>query len=213
MSFPSFPKFAAGSARRHERNLAEPPSADCSTDSNGSYQYLRGLDGPARGKGYLWEAFFSAWDSYLRVDDSDDVSKPNAHISPPSKRDLGVPHAFRWRRPNPAHGQESRFAPDLGLDVYRGPDIEAFDERAGIMEHEPWNDSRGSRMAAGSRDARPRSRVRSRERAPRDRDLLTSPTCSPVLWRSRPPLFPDSERKSHTGRICAASTLSQSLAG
>ena len=43
-------------------------------------------DGPARGKGYLWEAFFSAWDSYLE-DDSDDVSKPNAHISPPSKRD------------------------------------------------------------------------------------------------------------------------------
>ena len=38
-----------------------------------------------KGNGYRWKAFFSAWDSYLE-DDSDDVSEPNAHISPPSTR-------------------------------------------------------------------------------------------------------------------------------
>ena len=41
--------------------------------------------GQEKGNGYRWKAFFSAWDSYLE-DDSDDVSEPNAHISPPSTR-------------------------------------------------------------------------------------------------------------------------------
>ncbi len=41
---------------------------------------------------------------------------------------------------------------------------------------QPSGVSRGSR-SSGSRDARPRSRVRSRAANPRDRDLLTSPTC------------------------------------
>ncbi len=100
--------------------------------------YLRGLDGPARGKGYLWEAFFSAWDSYLE-DDSDDVSKPNAHISPPSKRDTvtyvekqGVVSVSK----RDMDGTMSRFDPPNTAATSTEDDIEAFDERAGIMEHE-----------------------------------------------------------------------------
>ena len=51
--------------------------------------------------------------------------------------------------------------------------------------------------------------MRSRAANPRDRDLLTSPTCRPFCG-GRVPLFPDSERKSHTGRICALNAVSSS---
>ncbi len=56
--------------------------------------------------------------------------------------------------------------------------------------------------------------MRSRAANPRDRDLLTSPTCR--LCRAArfvevaSPFFPDSERKSHTGRICALNAVSSS---
>ena len=112
-------------------------------------------DGPARGKGYLWEAFFSAWDSYLE-DDSDDVSKPNAHISPPSKRDTvtyvekqgvvsvskrdmdGTMSRFE-HHVSPCKQKNvtvSRFDPPNTAATSTEDDIKAFDERAGIMEHE-----------------------------------------------------------------------------
>ena len=102
------------------------------------YQYLRGLDGPARGKGYLWEAFFSAWDSYME-DDSDDVSKPNAHISPPSKRDMDGTMSRFEHHVSPCKQKNvtvSRFDPPNTAATSTEDDIKAFDERAGIMEHE-----------------------------------------------------------------------------
>ena len=134
--------------------------------------YLRGLDEPARGKGYLWEAFFSAWDSYLE-DDSDDVSKPNAHIMSVSKRDMdGMMSRFE-RHVSPCKQKNvtvSRFDPPNTAATSTEDDIEAFDECAGIMEHKGGM-TREEAESSGSRDARPRSRVRSRAANPRDRDL------------------------------------------
>ena len=53
-----------------------------------------------KGNGYRWKAFFSAWDSYLE-DDSDDVSEPNAHISPPSHPPTGAIFVFSRRQSRP----------------------------------------------------------------------------------------------------------------
>ena len=53
-----------------------------------------------KGNGYRWKAFFSAWDSYLE-DDSDDVSEPNAHISPPSHPPTGAIFVFSRRQLRP----------------------------------------------------------------------------------------------------------------
>ena len=135
-------------------------------------------DGPERGKGYLWEWFFPAWESYLE-DDSDDVSKPNEHIPPPSTRDpvtydkkQGVVSVSTRDMDGSASRVEDRASPckqkDVTVSRVKTPpksdssvkntcdeDQEAFDERAGILEHEGG-------MIRKEAEARAREDVRSR---------------------------------------------------
>ena len=134
--------------------------------------------GSAKGNGYRWKAFFPAWDSYLE-NDSDDVSEPNAHISPPSTRgtvangvkqevvsvstrgmDDTVPRVEDRAIPCK---QKDATVPRVKTPPKSDPsakntcdeDQEALDERAGILEHEGG-------MIRKEAEARAREDVRSR---------------------------------------------------